>query len=83
MIFYHDIHAEKRYTDMSTPIELFEKHIQIIHESGYKIVSEITQKHGQIEICFDDAFLGIYQNIEFFKKKNRARSDVLVERPPG
>jgi peptidoglycan/xylan/chitin deacetylase (PgdA/CDA1 family) len=70
VIFYHDIHFNKKYTQMSTPIDLFEKHIQIIHKRGYKIVSEITKKYGQIEICFDDAFLGLYENIEFFKKNN-------------
>ena len=70
MIFYHDIHSDKRYTDMSTPIELFKKHIKIIRESGYEIVSEITKTHGQIEICFDDAFLGLYDNIEFIKEQN-------------
>ncbi len=70
VIFYHDIHSNERYTDMSTSIELFKKHIQIINESGYEIVSHITKKYGQIEICFDDAFLGVYDNIDFFKKKN-------------
>ncbi|MEC9209434.1 MAG: polysaccharide deacetylase family protein [Bacteroidota bacterium] len=70
MIFYHDIHASKKYTDMSTSIELFKKHIQIINETGYEIVSEVTNDNGQIEICFDDAFLGLYENIEFLKEQN-------------
>ena len=69
-IFYHDIHSNRQYTDMSTPIELFKKHIQIIRESGYEIVSKITKTHGQIEICFDDAFLGLYDNIELIKEQN-------------
>ncbi len=70
MIFYHDIHFNKQYTDMSTSLTLFKKHIQIINENGYEIVSEITKEYGQIEICFDDAFLGIYDNIEFLKEQN-------------
>ena len=70
VIFYHDIHSERPYTHMSTFIKLFEKHIRIINESGYEIVNEITKKYGQIEICFDDAFLGLYENIEFLKKRN-------------
>ena len=70
VIFYHDIHADNQYTDMSTPIVLFKKHINIIRESGYEIVSEITKTHGQIEICFDDAFLGLYDNIELIKEQN-------------
>lgn len=70
VVFYHDIHSDKKYTDMSTPIELFKKHIKIIRESGYEIVNEITNTLGQIEICFDDAFLGLYDNIELIKEQN-------------
>jgi len=63
-IFYHDIHSDKRYTDMSTSTDLFKEHINIIRESGYEIVSEITKPNGQIEISFDDGFLGLYDNME-------------------
>ncbi len=70
VIFYHDIHAEMQYTSMSTPIELFKEHVQIIRENGYEIVSEITENYGQVEICFDDGFLGLYDNIKFIKKLN-------------
>ena len=67
VIFYHDIHSTKRYTNMSTSIELFKVHIDIIKETGYQIVNEITKEYGQIEICFDDGFLGLYENIDFLK----------------
>jgi peptidoglycan/xylan/chitin deacetylase (PgdA/CDA1 family) len=70
VIFYHDIHSNKKYTNMSTSIELFKKHINIIRENGYEIVNEITKPLGQIEICFDDAFLGLYDNIELIKELN-------------
>ena len=70
VIFYHDIHSDKQYTVMSTPVDLFVKHIQIIRDSGYEIVSEITENYKQIEICFDDGFLGIYDNIELIKELN-------------
>lgn len=70
VIFYHDIHSEKKYTKMSTPIELFQTHINIIRESGYNIVSEITNPYGEVEICFDDAFLGLYDNIKMIKDQN-------------
>ena len=70
VIFYHDIHSKKKYTNMSTAIELFANHIQIIRESGYEVVPEITKEYGQIEICFDDAFLGLYENIGFLKQQN-------------
>jgi peptidoglycan/xylan/chitin deacetylase (PgdA/CDA1 family) len=67
-IFYHDIHAENKYTNMSTPIALFKEHIQIIRDSGYEIVSKINKPTGQIEISFDDGFLGIYENINVIKE---------------
>jgi len=70
IIYYHDIDSDKKYTDMSTPIELFKKHINIIRENGYEFVDEITKPFGQIEICFDDAFLGLYDNIALIKELN-------------
>ena len=70
IIFYHDIHSDNKYTDMSTPIELFKRHIKIIRDNGYEIVPEITDPKGQIEISFDDAFLGLYDNIELIKELN-------------
>ena len=70
VIFYHDIHSDKQFTEMSTSIDLFKKHIRIIRNSGYDIVANITKPTGQIKICFDDAFLGLYKNIEFIKETN-------------
>ena len=67
-IFYHDIHAKHKYTNMSTPVELFKEHIQIIRDNGYEIVSKITKPTGQIGISFDDGFLGIYKNINIIKE---------------
>ena len=62
-IFYHDIHNNNRFTNMSTSIDLFKRHIDIIRENQFEIVPEITKREGQIEICFDDGFQGIYENI--------------------
>ena len=67
-IFYHDIHSKIRFTDMSTSSDLFEKHIHIIRENGFKIVSEITQEKGQISISFDDGFKGVYENIDIINR---------------
>ena len=64
MIFYHDLHDKKKYTNMSTNIDLFTEHIKIIRSSGYEIVSRINKPTCQIEICFDDGFLGLYHNIK-------------------
>ena len=70
VIFYHDIHDLISHTHMSTPIDLFKEHVSIIRNQGYEIVNNITKEYGQIEICFDDGFRGIYDNIDYLKKNN-------------
>jgi len=67
-IFYHDIHSKNRFTDMSTPVDLFVKHINVIRDLGFEIVSEITKEKGQISISFDDGFKGFYENIEVINR---------------
>ena len=62
-LVYHDIHSNNCYTNMSTSLDLFINHIRIIREMGFNIVSEITKEEGQIQLTFDDGFLGIYDNI--------------------
>ena len=63
-IFYHDVHKKNKYTNMSTSINLFLKHIDIIVNNNFKVVSNINNETNQIEISFDDGFQGIYDNIE-------------------
>lgn len=70
VLFYHDVHSEKLYTDMSTHISLFLDHVSMIRKLGYEIVSEITQPTNQIMICFDDGFRGILDNKSFFIEQN-------------
>jgi len=48
---------------MSTSLDMFIKHINVIREMDFDIVSEITKDEGQIQLTFDDGFLGIYDNI--------------------
>ena len=67
-IFYHDLHSDVRYTDMSTPVELFEKHIDIIRENNLEIVNKITKEEGQIAISFDDGWRGLLENIDVINK---------------
>lgn len=66
--FYHDIHSDKRYTSMSTSIELFKDHIRLIKKLKYQVVPEINQEKNQLEISFDDGFLGLYDNIDIINK---------------
>ena len=60
---------------MSTPIDMFESHINIIRKNGFEIVSEITNPEEQIEISFDDGFKGIFRNIEII---NRLKVPVTI-----
>ena len=66
VLYYHDVHNEMIYTDMSTSIKLFKKHLEQIFKSGYKVVKQITEKENQIQIAFDDGFRGVYDNKDFF-----------------
>ena len=67
-VFYHDIHSENRFTDISTSVDLFMKHINIIRDLGFEIVHEITKEKKQIAISFDDGFKGVYENIGIIDK---------------
>jgi len=63
VIFYHDIHSSSIYTDMSTSVDVFIKHVKIIRDLGYQIVPRINNPIGQIEISFDDGFKGLHDNL--------------------
>ena len=65
VLFYHDIHDKNSYLEDSTPLPLFKKHIQTIRNESYEIVTDITQKHNQIKLQFDDGFKGIYDCLSF------------------
>ena len=67
-LLYHDIHSDNCYTDMSTSLDMFIKHINVIREMGFNIVSDITREEGQIQLTFDDGFLGIYDNIKIINE---------------
>lgn len=71
VIYYHDIHIpEKQYTVMSTSFRLFESHVAVIRGSGYKFVNTILSEQGQVQVCFDDGFRGIYDNRKYFIEQN-------------
>ena len=65
VLYYHDVHRDESYTDMSTSIELFKNHIKAISESGFKVVPSITDEKRQVAIMFDDGFRGIYDCREY------------------
>lgn len=69
IIYYHDLHQDISYTGMSTHIDIFKKHMNILKKKGYKIVKCIENKEREIKICFDDGFKGIYDFKDFFVKE--------------
>ncbi|WP_299107785.1 polysaccharide deacetylase family protein [uncultured Tenacibaculum sp.] len=68
VLYYHDVHGDKKYTSMSTDIDLFKNHISQIKKNGYSIVKEISNNRNEVLICFDDGFRGVYENRDFFIK---------------
>lgn len=66
IIFYHDVFDKNKYTDMGTPLDMFQKHIQEINAERFNIVPEITEPNNQIQICFDDGFRGIWDVRDVF-----------------
>ena len=77
VIYYHDVFEKTRYTDMGTPLSIFQNHIKIASEMGFHFVDEITSPKRQLQICFDDGFRGIWDTREYFYH-NGLRPTVFV-----
>lgn len=67
VIYYHDVGT--KYTEMGTDVDLIQHHIDIIRKSGYKIVPSITKEKGEVMICFDDGWAGIYDYKDEFVRQ--------------
>ena len=67
-IFYHDIHKKRKFTEMSTSIEQFKNHINLIRDLKFNLVPSIVNQYKEVEISFDDGFLGLYENINLLKE---------------
>ena len=66
VVYYHDVGT--KYTEMGTDFAIMQKHFIITEQCGYKIVSQIDEAVGQVMICFDDGWAGIYDVKDFFLK---------------
>lgn len=69
VLFYHDLHNRLQYTDMSTSLELFKLHVDVILNQGFKIVPEITNNTKQVKIQFDDGFRGLLDCYDYLKSQ--------------
>lgn len=68
IVYYHDVGT--KYTNMGTDMMLFLKHIDIINKCGYKIVPAINARQGQVMLCFDDGWKGLYDHKNIFIQNN-------------
>lgn len=68
IIYYHDV--GNKYTQMGTPLSLIKAHLAIVRKSGFDLVDDINSADGQIMICFDDGWKGLYDNRDYFIEMN-------------
>ncbi len=64
IIYYHDV--SRKYTGMGTDLETIKRHFVMVKKCGYKLVNNITQQKGQVMVCFDDGWAGLYDVKDFF-----------------
>lgn len=70
IIYYHDVYGKIKYTNMGTSLKMFEKHIKTVQDNGFVITDKIIKPEGEVMICFDDGFRGIYDTKQFFIDHN-------------
>ncbi len=70
IIYYHDVYDKVQYTDMGTSLVLFKKHIAVIKSNGFKIVNRHPVNDFEIQLCFDDGWLGIWDTKDYFINNN-------------
>ena len=66
LLYYHDVFGDTCYTDMGTPLNLFQQHLDVMGKVGFQIVPRITKDEGEVVLLFDDGFHGIYDVRQFF-----------------
>lgn len=70
LLYYHDVFAEDQYTDMGTPLDLFQQHVMMIRKQGFKIVPRISEAEREVALLFDDGFRGIYDVRDYLQREN-------------
>lgn len=64
VVYYHDVTTD--YTFEGNSPEIIKAHIKKFKELGYEFVTEITKPTGQIMVCFDDGWSGLYKYQNLF-----------------
>ena len=64
VVYYHDVSLN--YTDMGNSRQCIVDHIKVLKSLGYEFVPEINKKDGQVMVCFDDGWSGIFYNQDIF-----------------
>lgn len=77
VLYYHDVHTVDQYSRWSTHASLMQRHFDTIRQCGYTIVDNITEPKGQVMICFDDGYRGVYVHRQLFIDNN-VRPTVFV-----
>ncbi|MBO6189879.1 MAG: polysaccharide deacetylase family protein [Alloprevotella sp.] len=70
LLYYHDVFASAQYTDMGTPLTLFQQHVRMIREQGFKIVPRISEAEREVALLLDDGFRGIYDVRDYLQREN-------------
>lgn len=68
IIYYHDVGM--KYTEMGTELDVIKRHANIAKREKYVFVPEIDKPTGQLMVCFDDGWAGIYEAKDFFIRNN-------------
>ena len=77
-IFYHDIHKKRKFTEMSTSIEQFKNHINLIRDLKFNLVPSIVNQYKEVEISFDDGYVNSFNLAYPFLKKNSIPFSIFI-----
>lgn len=70
VVFYHDVFQQEKHYLHATSLALFEKHLDIIRNEGWRVTSSLPVKEKDCMITFDDGFRGIWECRDFFYERN-------------
>lgn len=72
IVFYHDVFKGEPVTDMGTSLDSFRQHVDFALTQGFRYVKNVPSQNGELKVCFDDGFRGIYACADFFVERQIA-----------